>query len=307
MGVVDLDKRRYEAAVAADGAGRPRTWRRIDAVLREPLLHFFIVGLVIFLAAQGWRQAHDVRRIVVTPERVADLSTKYRMQFGTPPTRAQLDGLIDGYVEEEVLYREGVSQHLDRDDEIVRRRIAQKAQFLQQDLPPADPTDAQLQAFYDSHPATYASPPRYSFSHLYFSPGEDGEAGAYARAKAALGKLNAGVAPSQVAADAFPDLNSYAATSVSEVVRIFGASPFAAALPKAPVGQWSGPYRSGYGWHLVRLDAATPAKVSLFAAVRERVRADYFQDAHDRAGDRALAAARSRYTVVRDDLKDARP
>jgi peptidyl-prolyl cis-trans isomerase C len=305
MGVVDLDKRRFDAAVAGGWLSSSSRWRRrAAAVLREPLLHFFVVGLALFLAAQGWRQAHDVHRIVVTPERVADLATKYRMQFGTPPARAQLDRLVDGYIEEEVLYREGVAQGLDRDDEIVRRRIAQKAEFLQQDAPPAEPTDAQLRAFYASHVADYAAPRRYSFSHVYFSPEHGGDAAARARAEAALPRLSAGAAPGQIAADPFPDLNSYAAMGTAETIRIFGASELVGRLPQAPLGRWAGPYRSAYGWHLVRLEAAMPAKVPPFGEVRERIRADYFEDAHNRAGQRALASARSRYTVIRADLRD---
>lgn len=302
MGVVDLRNRPLEAEAPA-AAQRPRPWRRrLLAIGREPLLHFFVVGLLIFVAAQGWRARHDAHRIVVTPERVAGLATKYRLQFGTPPTRPQLDTLIAGYVDEEVLYREGVAQGLDRDDEIVRRRVAQKAQFLQQDLPPADPTQAQLRAFYQAHRADYASPPRYSFSHLYFSPEHGGEAAARARAAAALARLNAGAAPDAVGADAFPDLNSYAAMGAAETTRIFGASEFTQRLPGAPPGRWAGPYRSAYGWHLVRLEATIPAKVPAFEELRERLRADYFDDAHARAQARAMAQARARYTIVRADL-----
>jgi peptidyl-prolyl cis-trans isomerase C len=305
MGVVEFKRPSGEAPASGGRFGALR--RRLAGLLREPLLHFFVVGLLVFWAAQAWRTAHDVHRIVVTPERVADLSTKYRMQFGTPPSRGQLDGLIDGYVEEEVLYREGVAQHLDRDDEIVRRRIAQKAQFLQQDAPPADPTEADLRAFYAAHIADYATPPRFSFSHLYFSTGDGGDAAAQTRAAQALARLNAGAGPEQIAADSFPDLNAYSAQSAAEVARIFGNSPFTAALPQAPVGRWAGPFRSGYGWHVVRVSEALPAKVTPYAAVRERLRADWFDDAHAKASARALAAARARYKVVRADLPGARP
>jgi hypothetical protein len=305
MGVVEF--KRPSGETPASGGRFAPLRRRVASLLREPLLHFFVVGLLVFWAAQAWRAAHDVHRIVVTPERVADLSTKYRMQFGTPPSRAQLDGLIDGYVEEEVLYREGVAQHLDRDDEIVRRRIAQKAQFLQQDVPPADPTEADLKAFYAAHVADYATPPRFSFSHLYFSTGDGGDAAARARAAQALVHLDAGAKPEQIAADSFPDLNAYSAESTAEAARIFGNSPFVAALPQAPVGRWAGPFRSGYGWHVVRVSEALPAKVTPYEAVKERLRADWFDDAHAKASARALAAARARYKVVRADLPGVRP
>ena len=73
-------------------------------------------------------------------------------------------------VHDEILYRQGLALKLDQDDMIVRRRVVQKMQFLMQDLnPPAEPTVAQLQAYYDAHAAKYIKPPRATFSHIYFS------------------------------------------------------------------------------------------------------------------------------------------
>jgi peptidyl-prolyl cis-trans isomerase C len=298
VGVVELKPRPLD-----ETRPRERTWRRRGlSLLREPLLHFFLVGLLVFVAAQAWRDSHDARRIVITPERVADLATKHRMQFGTAPSRAQLNDLVAGYVDEEVLYRQGVAQGLDRDDEIVRRRVAQKTQFLQQDIPPREPSAAQLRAFFAAHAADYGQPPRYTFTHVYLSPQVGGDAAARTRALTALGRLRNGAAPAAITADTFPDLNSYSAMSAPETARIFGDSPLVASLRDAPVGRWYGPVRSTYGWHLVRVDAVIPATSPEFAAVEEKVRADYFDDSHARASTRAMAAARARYTVVRADL-----
>ncbi len=166
---------------AASATARPRG--RVGRVLREPLLHFLIIGVVIFVAMQSWRAANDTRRIVVTPERTAELANKYRLQFGAAPTPAQLEGVVEAYVQEEALYREGKAMGLDRDDEIVRRRIAQKVEFLQADRGlPAAPSDAQLKRWFDTHPADYATPARTTFSHLYFSTDAVGEGPARVRA-----------------------------------------------------------------------------------------------------------------------------
>jgi hypothetical protein len=286
----------------ADVQSRKIGWRRrAIAVLREPLLHFFVVGLLLFVAATAWRARHDGHDIVITPARVADLSAKYRLQFGAPPNRAQLDSLIDGYIDEEVLYREGVALRLDRDDEIVRRRVAQKMQFLQAAAPPAEPSQADLRAYFTARAAAYAAPPRFSFSHLYFSPAAGTQAAARARAAAALARLSAGADPGAVGADAFPDLNRYAAVGTAEVARVFGHSELADRLAQAPVGRWAGPYRSAYGWHLVRIESETPGRTPAFEEAADRVRADWFADAHANASARALAAARRRYRVERRD------
>jgi len=275
---------------------------RLGRLIREPLLHFLVIGLLIFLAAQAWRGAHEPRRIVVTPERTAELATKYRQQFGAPPTPAQLESLVEAYIQEEALYREGKAMGLDRDDEIVRRRVSQKVEFLQQDRDlPAAPTDAELDRYFDAHAAAYATPVRTTFSHLYFSTDAVGEGPARTRAEHALAELKAG-ATADVGADPFPDLNDYSNLSELEAVRLFGDSELAHHLPTAPVGQWSGPYRSGYGWHLVRVDARTPAARPALADVRDPVREDYLHAAQAKANAQALARLKARYTIVRRDL-----
>ncbi|MGH6908999.1 MAG: peptidyl-prolyl cis-trans isomerase [Phenylobacterium sp.] len=274
---------------------------RLGRLVHEPLLHFLVIGLLIFAGAQAWRGAHDARRIVVTPERTAELVTKYRLQFGAPPTTAQLEGLVEAYIQEEALYREGKAMGLDRDDEIVRRRISQKVEFLQQDRGlPAAPSDADLARYFEAHAATYATPIRTTFSHLYFSTDAVGEGPARTRAAHALDELKAGA--SDVGADPFPDLNDYSNLAETEAVRLFGDSELAHRLPTAPVGQWSGPYRSGYGWHLVRVDARTPAARPALSDVRDQVREDYLHAAQGQANAQALARLKARYTVVRRDL-----
>ena len=278
----------------------------VGRVLREPLLHFLAAGLVIFLSAQAWRDAHDVRRIVVTAERTAEIANKYRLQFGAAPTPAQLENLVGAYVQEEALLREGKAIGLDRDDEIVRRRIAQKMEFLQQDRAlPGPPTDAQLARYFDTHADAYATPVRTTFTHLYFSTDAVGEAPARARAMHELEALKAGATPG-VGADPFPDRNDYAGLSRTEATRLFGDSELAGRLDSAPLAAWSGPYRSGYGWHLVRVDARAPATRANLADVRDLVREDYLHAAQARANAKALERLKARYTVVRQD-RGAKP
>jgi hypothetical protein len=281
-------------------AGR---WRRgAGRLLREPLLHFMIAGAVILFAVQGWRATHDERRIVVGGAEVAELAGKYRLQYGRDPTPAQAERLVEDYIDEEVLYREGRALGLDRDDEIVRRRVAQKVQFLKQDLAiPAEPDEAALRKYFAAHAERYVQPPRASMRHLYFSPDRAGWPAAKARAQAALARLQAGAAPEAVGADAFPDQGRYAAISKAEATRVFGVSDIAASIETAPVGRWSGPVASGYGWHLVRVEARYPGAPADFASVRDTVRGDFLHDAQSAANARAMAQMRARYTVVRRD------
>jgi parvulin-like peptidyl-prolyl isomerase len=271
-------------------------------LLREPLFHFFVVGLILFAVAEHHRAQTDVYRIVVTPERVAKLAESYRLQFGADPTPAGLEGLIAKDIDEEVLFREGVALKLDRDDAIVRRRVVQKMQFLEQDLTaPAEPTEAVLQRYYQDHLARYATPEKVTFSHVYFSTDHGGDAAARQRAVQALAGLNDGVGRAPERGDSFPDLYDYTGFGPDQAVRLFGDSEFARMLFKAPVGHWAGPFRSGYGWHLVRVQVKDPARTPPLAEVHDQVRADVIAAAQDVSNRKSFQTLKARFTVVRQD------
>lgn len=272
-------------------------------LLRDPLVHFLVAGLLIFFASQAWHDAHDRRVILVTPERAAELSTKYRLQFGTVPSPAQMTQLIDAYVLQEALYREGKAMGLDRDDEIIRRRLAQKVTFLQQDrsLPPQPSTD-ELEVWYGAHLKDYATPVRITYSHLYFSTDGVEDEVARVRAAKALEALKSGAVPDGVGADDFPYQNGFAAQTPTEAGRLFGATDFTQQLEIAPLASWSGPYRSGYGWHLLKVEARTPGATPAFGEVQDRVREDYLHAAQAKANAQALDRLTARYRVVRQDL-----
>lgn len=273
----------------------------LSRAAREPLLHFLLLGLAIFLLGD-LRAQDDLRyRIVVSDARIAKLARSYAQQFGGPPSAAMLRTLTNKDVDEEILYREGLAMGLDRDDEVIRRRVVQKVQFLEQDLAaPASPSDAALRAFYDGHRARYTAPARVSFTHVYFSPDKGGDAQAKARAASALASLDGRAARAPERGDAYPDLYDYSAIAPDAAVRLFGQSEIARALFQAKPGQWSGPFRSGYGWHLVRVSAVEPAHRMPFAQVRDDVRTDYLADAQSARNARDFAALKGRYQIVRE-------
>jgi peptidyl-prolyl cis-trans isomerase C len=273
-------------------------------VLKEPLFHFVVLGFLLFLAGRSYQTRTDVYRIEVTPAHAAQLARGYALQFGTPPDPATLEQLIQSDVHDEILFREGKALKLDQDDEIVRRRVVQKEQFLMQNLhAPAEPTDAQLSAYYAANAERYAAPSRVAFSHIFFAVGPDGDAAAQARAKAVLAKIPAGVTRAPERGDAFPDLYDFAAFEPEQVERLFGRTELASAVFTAPIGRWAGPFRSAYGWHLIYVaNRAAPSRPPL-ADVRDRVRSDYLQDAQDKANTAAFDKLAKRFTIVRADRK----
>ena len=254
----------------------------IRRCVREPLLHFVSMGLLLFIASQIHRAYTDPFRIIVTPQREAQLARHYALQFGTKPDTATTAQLIEHDVEEEILFRRGLALGLDKDDEIVRRRIVQKMRFLLQDLQaPPEPRDADLDAYYQAHAERYVTPPRVTFSHIYFSD--------EARA------LRAGSADR---GDPFPDLNHFSAYDPQQVQRLFGRTEFSQAVFRAPLQRWVGPYRSAYGWHLLRVDSREEATQQPLSAVHDRVRTDYLLDEQQRANQAAFNDVAREFTVV---------
>lgn len=291
--------RRAGAPAALAAAGRIA--RR---ALAEPLVQFLIAGLALFIAGQVYQEQTSIYRIVVTPRHVAQLANDYALQFGTQPDRQTLETLVQRDIQDEMLLRQGEALKLGDGDEIVRRRIVQKMQFVMQDLsPPAEPTDAQLRAYYAAHASRYVTPVRVTFTHIFFSSDKGGDAAAKARAEAALKALPPGVTRAPDKGDPFPDLYDFASYEPEQVDRLFGQSPFAAAVFAAPVGRWVGPYRSGYGWHLIFVAARQPPALAPLDQVRDQVRSDDLQDGQDAANKRAFDQLARRFTVVREDQR----
>ncbi len=271
-------------------------------VLAEPLTHFVIAGLALFLAGRAYQIETDLHRIVVTPAHVNQLANEYALQFGARPDASTLNALVQRDIHDEILFRQGLALKLDQGDEIVRRRVVQKMQFLMQDLhPPAEPTEAELEAYYAVHAAHYEAPPKISFSHIYFSSDNGGDAAARARAEAALKTLPAGVTRAPERGDVFPDLYDFSAYEPEQIYRLFGRTPFSDAALHAPPGRWVGPLHSGYGWHLLYIESRQAADRPPLSAVRDAVRSDDLQAAQDRANDAAFASLARDFRVVRAD------
>lgn len=270
-------------------------------LLREPFLHFLVLGATIFALSSLWSGDRDRYRIDVTPERVRGIATLYEKQYGVAPTAEQLQALVDSHVREEIFYREGMALELDRDDEIVRRRIAQKFEFIHQDLARVDPPDdSELEKYYRANIHKYSVPARVSFTHVYFSSDRDGDESTLTRARQALALLaNSGRSRAPGVGDRFPDLYDYAVLGAAQISRIFGESAFTSALFSIPVQEWSGPFKSGLGWHLAYVSSREEPRDPPLSEVRDRVLADYLDDARKQRNEQAYENLMRQYTIVR--------
>jgi hypothetical protein len=273
---------------------KPR-WARVSRVLREPLLHFLLIGLALFIyygrAAPG---GGDERRIVVSQAQVDELGRRFQATWNRPPTAGELEGLVDSYVSDEILYREGKTLGLDRDDQVIKRRVRQKVEVLaEEDGERLMPTDAELAAYLAAHPEKFAQPALVSFEQLYFDPTT---AGVESRVRAASVGLAAGAGTESLGE---PTMLPYRVdrAGIDTVERDFG-SDFASTLTTMPRGQWTGPVQSGFGVHLVRVTAWTPSVPPALDDVRQQVQREWEYDRRKRAFAASYERMRAKYDVA---------
>ena len=261
-------------------------------VLREPLVQFLILGGGLFC---GIAFANHLKRPVVRidAQEIEQLAAYWAMQSQRPPTRAELAALIQERVDEELLSREAIRLGLDKDDMIVRRRLAQKMAFASEDVAAIEePDDKALQTFYDAHRDRYATPGRVAMRHIFFSSDRTGQTPG-AAADAALRRLQAG---GEAAGDPSLLPLAYADVADADLARDYGPE-FAAAVDKAPVGTWVGPVTSAYGLHLIRVERRLPSVTPPLADVREEVRAAWLAARREDENRAFRASLRKRYKV----------
>jgi peptidyl-prolyl cis-trans isomerase C len=285
------------------GGGLPPPLSRL---IRDPLLHFLLIGALLFLVSLIWQRFHDPHRIIVDQETIGRIAGDYSRRFGAPPSSDQLQMATAGYVQDEALYREGIAEGIARDDEIVRRRVIQKMRFLIEDTAtvPA-PSEAELREFYSANRQRYLLPVQVSFHHLYFTT-DGGDDHARQLAAAARAAIDRGEPGATERGDPFPDRSVFVDLSGDGIERVFGQSQFAAAIPTLPVGHWSQPMRSGFGWHLVYIDRRKPAVLQTFAAAKDRVASDLTDARQGGLNRRAMQSLVARYTVVMPPRSSAR-
>ncbi len=263
-------------------------------ILREPLFHFFILGLALFLL-YGWLQGgllSSPNEIVVSRGQVLGLQMQFERAWQRPPTEKEIQSLVDNWVREEIFFREGVAMGLDRDDPIVRRRIGQKVEFIIEGMTPAAPTQQELQAWLDAHPEKYAIEPRFSFRHVYLDPSRRGDR-LQADAGEALRRLRAG---KTVDGDSTMLPSMLESARRFDVERNFGGD-FAKAIESLPVDGWHGPIHSEFGLHLVELTAREPGRNANLVEARAAVERDLLHARAEDASEAYYKQLRANYTV----------
>jgi hypothetical protein len=269
--------------------------------LKDPLFHFLLIGAGLFIL-YGWQADDDATQpdqIVFTEADVDRLINLWERKWQRLPTQQELKGMVESQVREEVLYREALAMGLDKDDMMVRRRMAQKMEFISNDLASmVEPDDAQLQTYLDENSDKFSIPGRISFSQVYLNTSQHGDM-VYADAEQLLEELTRSTVDIDItmAGDSF--MGGYTFNNETEfgVARIFGQA-FARQLFELPVGEWTGPVESGYGLHLILINSRTDSRAPGLDQVRDKVRAEWLSEQQRKTNDLLYSELRKRYDIT---------
>ncbi len=283
---------------------------QFKSILREPLLHFLAIGAALFLyfhwSALG--SGPGSNRIVLTAGQVQHLAAGFAKTWQRPPTEAELKGLVDDWVREEIAVREAMASGFDRDDTVIRRRLRLKLEFLLDDVGTATPpTEQELQAWLDSHTGAFRVEPEVSLCQVFVSLERRG-ARAEADAAAILARLRSGASGTRIGDLGDPTLlpRELGLGPRSEVVRAFGQA-FADQVDRLPAGTWSGPLESDYGLHLVLVRERVEGSVPPLAAVRPAVERDFRSNRRTRQLAAVYERLLEKYTVVAEKPEGIAP
>jgi hypothetical protein len=269
---------------------------------KEPLLHFLVIGALIFVLFSIVNKDEITvsdNKIVVTAAEIERLSVNWSRKWNRPPTEAELRGLVDSYIKEEVYYREALALGLDQNDTILRRRLMQKMEFLSNDLAELNqPDESALNKYFLDNQEKYELPAKVSFTHIYFSLDKRG-AKAAEDAERVLAGLDALRAPER--GDSFMMQYDFVQETPFEVERLFG-KVFTDQLFKSDINSWQGPIESGYGLHLVRVSEKIDSGIPGLASVIEKVRTDLMFEQKKKMNEQIYKKFKERYEIVIEEI-----
>ena len=281
-------------------------------MLKEPLFHFLVLGLLIY-GGYTWLHADDApdneQTIVVGAGELAWMQTSFEKRWKRGPTPVELGGLVKEYVRETVLYREALAMGLDQDDTIVRRRLAQKLEFLVQDLVEVSPpTEEALEVYFGEHLADYREPDRITFTHVFVDPDRRGAEtlGDAAEIREALEKFEDPADGAKELGDPFMLQSYYPERTEAEISKLFGGD-FAKSVGELSEGVWHGPVLSGYGVHIVYVHGTQTFPQPSTSEVRERVVQDWTAAKREELNAEYYTRLLEKYDVVIEEAPDGGP
>jgi len=276
----------------------------LTRILKEPLLHFVLAGAAIYLLFGLFSPTDDAamreNTIVVTEGEINWLAEMWQKKWNRPPSDVEMVGLVRDHLREAVLYREAVAMGLDKDDVIIRRRMAQKLEFLAQDLiQPEEFSEEELQAFFNENIDRYQIPPLLTFTHVFLDPDKRGDDTLTDAEKLKTELIDNATVPNKASdlGDRFMLQAYYPERDEAELAKLFGGE-FSSSIMTLEPEEWHGPVLSGYGTHLIYVHARLESPPPTFEQVADRIREDMENAEREKLNQEYIDSLLARYNVV---------
>ena len=240
-------------------------------LLKEPLLHFILIGAAFFLL---FKLTEDSRApdtdvggndITISEARIEHLKNTFVNTWKRAPKQHELERIVQNYIIEEIYYRKAIEMKIDVDDTIIRRRLKQKFEFLTDGLSSIkEPSDQELLAYIKTNQDQFATDAHYSFQQIYIRPQKHADLDTYIEQQ--LTTLQQG-GSTQSDSNMLP---ARFTTASSNVIRTKFGNNFLIALKTLPTDTWTGPINSGYGVHLIHIDPHTAGQIPPLDKIRNK-------------------------------------
>lgn len=279
----------------------------MKSLLREPLVHFLLIGAALFLVFELFDNpaGQQSSRIEITNGQVEYLRASFTRARQRQPTEQELQGLVDGYVREEIFYREALALGLDKNDSVIRRRLKQKLELMSDDIAGITlPSEEQLQEFLETHHESFWIEPKIAFRHVFLDIAQRGIS-VEDEAAELLAVLSKGENKSDPDAlgDSLMQPKEFNLLPLSEIAKLFG-EPFSLELMNYKPGKWSGPVQSGYGLHLVLVNEQVAGRLPQLDEIRKTVEWEWTAANRKELKENIYNELRKKYTVVFEQPTD---
>lgn len=280
-------------------------------IFQEPLVHFLIIGGLIFLINTLWGNSNyipDDNEIHISAAKVEALASQYSMQMGRPAEEQEIKSFINGIIRNEVLSREAKLLGLDDDDVVITRRLVQKMEFMTSELMYIEtPSDSVLQLYYQNNLSRYSTQPTISFHQLYIKSHDLNEHELKQKANRIIQAIEEEQLPPEKArllGDNTMLSGYFVDLTAAQVRQYLGEIEFARSIDSIPMNAWHGPYLSQFGHHLVYIDRRKESTNLNFEQIKRRIENDYLDEERDKASVAIFEEMKGRYILkVDEELK----
>jgi len=272
----------------------------MNKLVKEPLFQFLLIGLGFFILYSLVNKQNDGEdTIVIDNYDINNIIASWELQWKRLPTDEELKSLIQQDIKQEIFYQEALKMNLDHNNEIIKRRLAQKMQFLSNDLAAMnEPTIDELKKYYDLHFENYLTPYSYSFYQLVFS--QDNRKNPKLDAENVLLQLgDASMDEIERKGDRLPFPFYFENVDAEEISRQLGVQ-FSKSLEALETGIWVGPVSSGFGYHLLYLKEKVTPQIPDFENVKAEVLRDMEYDHQKKLNELIFEELKKKYTIKFD-------